>query len=533
MVEKSWIKEIREELDIEGLGIKIYNSDRSLVLEEGKNIENFLKKEYDLKDYRVIIYLDKKLYKDIEESMADLVFKLVEEKYNNVFLLSEANKLKYFNFKIAETVPDAVLVFDNNGRVRYFNEKALEFIEVPKDEITNKPLQDFYLTKLKVVQVLKTGIPVFNKEIFVKTKEGKKRRLLKTILPILDENKKVIGALDKIKEINTATKFIDNISGYRATFDFGDIVHKSNKIAKIIDVAKASADTDITVLIQGESGTGKELFAHAIHNNSSRVGDPFVILDCSTIPSELVESELFGYAEGAFTGAKKGGKLGKFELADGGTIFLDEIGEMPIDIQAKLLRVLQSGTFTRVGGYEPMEIDIRIIAATNRNLEEEVRKNNFREDLFYRLNMLCMEIPPLRHRKEDIIELTNHFLEKAATKLNKNGITISKDVLDIFINYDWPGNVRELENAIFRAVNLCFEGEILPKHLPEKIVEKTEIVVSAEKDEIDEKSLEDMEIKHILELLDKNNGNKKKTAEMLGISRSTLYRKLKKYNVPL
>ncbi|MBV1819222.1 sigma 54-interacting transcriptional regulator [Anaerosalibacter bizertensis] len=213
--------------------------------------------------------------------------------------------------------------------------------------------------------------------------------------------------------------------------------------------------------------------------------------------------------------------------------FLDEIGEMPIDIQAKLLRVLQSGTFTRVGGNEPIEVDIRVIAATNRNLEEEVKKKNFREDLYYRLNMFSLEIPPLRYRKEDIIKLIDCFLEKAATKLDKKGITISNDALDILINYDWPGNVRELENVIFRAVNLCFEGEILPVHLPESIVEKTEIVVPVSGNKADKKSLEDMEIKHILELLEENNGNKKKTAEILGISRSTLYRKLKKYGVPL
>lgn len=339
--------------------------------------------------------------------------------------------------------------------------------------------------------------------------------------------------MDKIKEINTATKFINNMSGYSARFTFEDIIHKSEKMAKTIKIAKVGSNTDMTVLIQGESGTGKELFAHAIHNNSSKASKPFVILDCSTIPKELVESELFGYAEGAFTGAKKGGKLGKFELADGGTIFLDEIGEMPIDIQAKLLRVLQSGTFTRVGGNEPIEVDIRVIAATNRNLEEEVKKKNFREDLYYRLNMFSLEIPPLRYRKEDIIKLIDCFLEKAATKLDKKGITISNDALDILINYDWPGNVRELENAIFRAVNLCFEGEILPVHLPESIVEKTEIVVPVRGKKADKKSLEDMEIKHILELLEENNGNKKKTAEILGISRSTLYRKLKKYGVPL
>src|SRR5699024_6525096 len=236
-----------------------------------------------------------------------------------------------------------------------------------------------------------------------------KKHLLKTILPIKDDDGNVIGVLDKIKEIKTAKNFIANISGSQGRFTFEDIIHDSVEMEEVINLAKSTARTDMTVLIQGESGTGKELFAHAMHNVSNRALKPFVILDCSTIPKELVESELFGYSEGAFTGAKKGGKLGKFDLASEGTIFLDEIGEMPLDMQAKLLRVLQNGTFTRVGGNELIEVDIRIIAATNRNLEEEVKKNNFREDLYYRLNMVSVEIPPLRERKKDIIKLTNHF----------------------------------------------------------------------------------------------------------------------------
>lgn len=533
MVKKNCIENLRDELNIEGVAIEIYDSNGNILLDIEEELNKPFTKEYIISGYKTMIYIDSNIYKDSLESVSNIVVHLVKEKLKNICLMFKLDDLNTFNFRIAETVPDAILVFDNNGYVKYFNEKALEFIEVPKDEITKRPLQDFYSTKLKVVEVLKNGSPVFNKEIFVRTKEGKKRRLLKTILPIVDGDGKVVGALDKIKEINTATKFINNMSGYSARFTFEDIIHKSEKMAKTIKIAKAGSNTDMTVLIQGESGTGKELFAHAIHNNSSKASKPFVILDCSTIPKELVESELFGYVGGAFTGAKKGGKLGKFELADGGTIFLDEIGEMPIDIQAKLLRVLQSGTFTRVGGNEPIEVDIRVIAATNRNLEEEVKKKNFREDLYYRLNMFSLEIPPLRYRKEDIIKLIDCFLEKAATKLDKKGITISNDALDILINYDWPGNVRELENAIFRAVNLCFEGEILPVHLPENIIEKTEIVVPVSEKKADKKSLEDMEIKHILKLLEENGGNKKRTAEILGISRSTLYRKLKKYGVPL
>lgn len=536
MVKKDWIEYLKEEVDninFEGVGIKISDSEDNILYWDKEEFKRYFEKEYYIGTYKVNIYVDKFVYKDSEEYTVKLVSQLIKEKLKNILLNLKFEKLECFNFEIADTVPDAILIFDRDGYVKYFNEKALEFIEVPKEIIRNRPLQDFYSTSLKVVKVLKTGVPIFNNEIFVKTKNGKKKRLLKTILPITDEQGRVIGALDKIKEINTATSFINNMSGYQAIFTFEDIIHKSERMSKTIKEARATSNTDMTVLIQGESGTGKELFAHAIHNKSSKAVKPFVILDCSTIPKELVESELFGYVEGAFTGAKKDGKLGKFELANGGTIFLDEIGEMPIDIQAKLLRILQSGVFTKVGGNQPIEVDVRVVAATNRNLKEEVRKNNFREDLFYRLNMFSLEIPPLRYRKEDVIELTKHFLGKAGTKLDKMGITISKEALEVLVNYDWPGNVRELENAIFRAVNLCFEGEILSEHLPEDIVENTEVIVPVKDKKTDKKSLEDMEIKHILKLLGENNGNKKKTAEALGISRSTLYRKLKKYGVPL
>src|SRR5699024_1536219 len=224
-------------------------------------------------------------------------------------------------------------------------------------------------------------------------------------------------------------------------------------------------------------------------------------------------------------------KLGKFDLASEGTIFLDEIGEMPLDMQAKLLRVLQNGTFTRVGGNELIEVDIRIIAATNRNLEEEVKKNNFREDLYYRLNMVSVEIPPLRNRKRDIMKLTNHFLEMAQDRLNKKDISINENIKRMFLSYSWPGNGRELENIIFRAVNLCTGEEINLNHLPEHILENVKIKIESEESSIELTPLEKMELEQILTLLKENKGNKKRTAEILGISRSTLYRKLKKYNV--
>ena len=222
---------------------------------------------------------------------------------------------------------------------------------------------------------------------------------------------------------------------------------------KIIDYAKKIADSKSTVLITGESGTGKEVFAQAIHNYGIRKDEPFIAVNCGAIPRTLIESELFGYEDGAFTGAKKGGNVGKFEIADGGTIFLDEIGEMPIDMQIKLLRVIEEGVITRIGSSIEIPIDVRIIAATNKNLKDEVERGNFRKDLYYRLNVLPIYLPPLRERREDIPEFINYYMEKTSKKLNKQSVNISEEYMKYLIDYDWPGNVRELENVIELMIN--------------------------------------------------------------------------------
>lgn len=534
------LREGVRDIELEGIEINAYY-DREKILLKSDNIKDRERKNYKKHKYNINtanmtldleVLVNKKVYNN-SRTIGDLVYKTILKEIDYSNLKEDYLKSKEFNDYIANTLHDAVIVLNKDGYVEYYNDKALEILEAPKEEIRKKPLQEFYSSKLKVMEVLKTGEEVYNEEIFLKPKEGPKKHLLKTILPIKDNKGNVIGVLDKIKEIKTAKNFITNMSGSQASFTFEDIIHDSEEMEEVINLAKSTAKTDMTVLIQGESGTGKELFAHAMHNASNRALKPFVILDCSTIPKELVESELFGYAEGAFTGAKKGGKLGKFDLASEGTIFLDEIGEMPLDMQAKLLRVLQDRTFTRVGGNELIEVDIRIIAATNRNLEEEVRKNNFREDLYYRLNMVSVEIPPLRERKKDIIKLTNHFLGEAQYRLNKKDITINPNVKKIFLSYSWPGNGRELENVIFRAVNLCTGNEINIEYLPEYILENVDIKVKPEESSIDLTPLEKMELEKILTLLKENRGNKKRTAEELGISRSTLYRKLKKYNIKL
>lgn len=229
-------------------------------------------------------------------------------------------------------------------------------------------------------------------------------------------------------------------------------------------MAKLAASSVSTVLLNGESGTGKELFAQAIHNASSRRRGPFIAINCGALPRDLIESELFGYDEGAFTGARKGGQLGKFEFANGGTIFLDEIGDMPLETQVKLLRVLQERQITRLGGHKAIPVDIRVIAATNRNLEQLVEQGNFRSDLFYRLNVMSITIPPLRERAEDTVLLTQNMLRKISKKLNKKIVRISTGFFQSIRNYSWPGNVRQLENVLERCINLVDDGVLRLDH---------------------------------------------------------------------
>ncbi|MGA1846073.1 sigma-54-dependent transcriptional regulator [Deferribacter abyssi] len=298
-------------------------------------------------------------------------------------------------------------------------------------------------------------------------------------------------------------------------------VYSENGLGKIIDLLKMVAPTDATVLIMGESGTGKELIAKSIHHNSPRKNKPFLAVNCAALNENLIESEIFGHEKGAFTGADKA-KPGKFELADGGTIFLDEIGELPLQTQAKLLRVLQDKTFERVGGLKTLKTDARIVAATNRNLEEMVKEGKFREDLYFRLNVFPILVPPLRERKNEIPLLLNFFIKRYSERFQKIIKGYSDDYLNVLMKYDFPGNIRELENIVERSIILC-KGEVLtPDLLPPLKIENNTTKKNSMKEH--EKSL-------IEKALKETNGNKSKAAELLGISRKTLHNKIKEYNI--
>jgi len=305
-------------------------------------------------------------------------------------------------------------------------------------------------------------------------------------------------------------------------------VGSSEKIREVLEMAGRVAASDATVLITGESGTGKELLAKGVHYNSLRAEGPFVAVNCAAIPENLIESELFGHVKGSFTGAVKD-KEGKFELADGGTLFLDEIGDLRIDLQAKILRVLQERHVDRVGGAAPVPVDVRVIAATNKDIERSVKDGSFREDLYYRLSVIPLQMPPLRERKDDIALLVDHFVKKFNPSRN---VSVTREALDVLTAYGWPGNVRELENAIERASVLRRGDTITPAELPDKLrKEKTgveNIILNLPDEGI---SLEDLEKKLIIKALERHKGNQTRAAEYLDITRPTLIYRMEKYGI--
>ncbi len=343
-------------------------------------------------------------------------------------------------------------------------------------------------------------------------------------ITLMHEGDNVIGAVLSFRKREEMRKIAGKIMGEDKKYSLDAIKGSNSRVIEIKKKMKRVADTDSTILIQGDTGTGKSLFARAIHEESYRKDKPFVAVNCAAIPASLLESELFGYEEGAFTGAKKGGKPGRFEMAHEGTLFLDEIGDMPLNFQVKMLQVIESKRIERIGGIKSRSVDVRIIAATNQDLEMLIKNGNFREDLYYRLNVIPFLIPPLKERREDILLLMHYFLAYYTTMLNKEVMDFQSDARDILIKYPWPGNIRELENAVEYAVNIEVNDVITPESLPAKIL-------NYEKDDDEDIStldqLEKRAIKRALNTYGDTTKGKEKAAEALGISRATLYRKIK------
>ncbi|MEL7606450.1 MAG: sigma 54-interacting transcriptional regulator [Sedimentibacter saalensis] len=458
------------------------------------------------------------------------------EKINKAIV--EKNK---YESAIVETLTDGVLTVDKDGFVTYLNQVGAEILCVNREKSIGKHISNVVDFKPVVLDVLKTGKGYIDKEFLLTNAAGIKIHFIKTAVPIKDGNGNVVTVVDTFRKIKRVNKFLNEMTGAYANFNFEDIIGSSSKLQDCINTAKAAAGSLSNVLITGESGTGKELIAHSIHNYSDRRKQPFVSINCGAIPRELLESELFGYEPGSFTGASTKGRIGKFELADGGTIFLDEIGEMPMDMQVKLLRVIQDRKLTRVGGNSVFDLDVRIIAATNKNLLDLCKKGIFREDLYYRINVLHVNLPSLRERKEDIHELIRHFIKKVSNYLNKTVNDISPGAMKKILSYSWPGNIRELENAIERAVNLCSgsvitENEIFNNEwsINNAATRQAEEFSAASFETLSERDIEPLEVmerRAIERALSISGGNITITANMLQVTRNTIYNKMKKYNL--
>ena len=452
----------------------------------------------------------------------------------------EEEKASFLLNTVMEATNDAIVYVNKEGIIEMFSNAYADFLEINKEDAIGKHVTEV-IENTRMHIVAKSGRP----EI-AQVQKIKGRKMIATRIPVY-ANGKIVGAVGKVLfkdldelhslyvEINKIEKelnlYKDEFKKLNmAKYDLDSIVSKSDIMRELKELTARAAKTNSNVLILGESGTGKELFAHAIHNNSKRKNFPFVKVNCGAIPFELLESELFGYEEGSFTGAKKGGKIGKFKAADGGTIFLGEIGDLPMNMQVKLLRVLQDKEIERIGSNYSEKIDVRVIAATNKDLEKMVSEGLFRLDLYYRLNVVSIKIPPLRERKEDIPILANYLIKKISEAENVRVDKILDETLEYLKKYDWPGNVRELENILERAINFLDRDVVIrPQHLPSKITG-----ISSYKEIKSLKSvLEEVEKQTIIDSLIIANGNKTLAANILDISRTSLYEKIMKYNIDI
>lgn len=459
----------------------------------------------------------------------------IEEMMDIKRYTEELSMEKKFTETIIDSIEVGILTSDLTGNIKTVNHYVANLLGYSQDEIQQMNMRELLdnWDNIKTSVISLRGFT--DEDVFVNARR-KKLQFSLSAYPHLDGRQNLMNIVFVFKEVKKVRKLANKIMGHQAYYTFEKIIGRDKNFLQIIDYAKKIADSRSNVLIMGESGTGKELFAQAIHNYSNRHDEPFVALNCGAIPRNLIESELFGYEGGAFTGAKSSGQPGKFEIAEGGTIFLDEIGEMPLDMQTRLLRVIEEGIVSRVGSIKETVVDVRVIAATNKDLNEEVRTGNFRKDLYYRLNVLPIKLIPLRERKDDIPLLSRYFMERISAKLDKKSLDIDEETMRCLLEYEWPGNVRELENIIELMVNT----EAIPDSLmktdrytgknAEENANRTERAVPCEliKENL---NLESMEKKNILQALNIYNGNITICAKELGIGRNTLYRKMETYGI--
>lgn len=431
---------------------------------------------------------------------------------------------KIYTDTIIDSIPAGIMTSDLDGNIITVNKHMLYLFGYTEEEMKQKKAYSLFEDWDNAIKAIRLNDNYLDEDVFVNSRKNVLQYNL-SVYPIRDIKENLNGVVYVFKEVRKVRKLANKIMGRQAIYTFDKIIGNNKEFLKTIEFAKQIADSRSTILIMGESGTGKEVFAQSIHNYSNRRNETFVALNCGAIPKNLIESELFGYEEGAFTGAKKNGHPGKFEIADGGTIFLDEVGEMPLDMQTRLLRVIEEGTVCRIGSTKEIVVDVRIIAATNKDLVEEVNRGNFRKDLFYRLNVLPLRLPALRERKDDIPLLIDYFMNKISKRINKKVIELPKDYLKELIEYDWPGNIRELENLIELVLNT---GCIDHNHIKSKKAIGNENYIDIEEAEF---NLEKVEKEIIIKALKRFKGNITNCAKALGIGRNTLYRKISKYKI--
>ena len=465
---------------------------------------------------------------------------------DEIMIREKNNQLTITNNRLTNvlmSMSDGVIVTDNLGVIQQMNPVAEKMLGQSIGMDYHAAISDFYDDGLIYRNdVLRKGISYVDKEVAIKSKTHS-THILATANPIKDEQEQIVGGIIVLTPAAKLQKLIKRYASTSARFHFKDIVGKSFPMQSALDLAERASRKSNTILLEGESGTGKEIFAQAIHNNSNRKNGPFVAINCGALPRELISSELFGYMEGTFTGAKKEGRPGKFELANGGTIFLDEVAEMPLEQQVNLLRVLQERAITRIGSIKEIPIDVMIICATNKDLKIEVMKNNFRSDLYYRLNVISIKIPPLRDRLEDIPLLVDFLITSMSNPGARSKIIVAPDVIECFSQYNWPGNVRELQNVIEKMLLYCDGGSLGLERLPAGIplhpavkafdpdMAKTQpdFLHSTRKSKKDK--MYEEERQKLLLLLSRSGGNISVIAKELGVNRCTVYRKMKRYNM--
>jgi PAS domain S-box-containing protein len=430
---------------------------------------------------------------------------------------------------ILDSIADGVFTVGLDWRITSFNRAAEEITGMPREEAIGRICAEVFKATIcesacVLRKTMETGEPIVNREIEIVRSDGESVPISISTALLRDESGDVVGGVETFRDLSTLEELKKELE-HRHTFS--DIISKSHEMQKLFDILPEIAVSESTVLIEGESGTGKELFARAIHSLSPQCNGPLVAVNLGALPDTLLEAELFGYKAGAFTDARHD-KPGRFALAEGGTIFLDEIGDISPAMQVRLLRVLQERIYEPLGGTESLRADVRVITATNRDLDRLVKKGSFRQDLYYRINVVRLSVPPLREHKEDVPLLVDHFIDHFNRLKGKSIAGVSPDVIAALMQHDFPGNVRELENVIEHAFVLCRSGSIQMRHLPEHLrvgIEPTELSESS--------NLDELEARFIRETLRRNGWNRTAAARELGIHKTTLWRKIKRLGIEL